>query len=99
MSWIALEDEVGAIVHLLGDDSLSGPFNLTSPNPVTNAEFTRVLGRVLARPTVATVPAIAIRLAFGEMGENTILASQRVMPQRLLAATVLGKPVSISVPG
>jgi hypothetical protein len=53
---------------------------------VTNAEFTQVLGRVLARPTLATVPAIAIRLAFGEMGENTILASQRVMPQRLLAA-------------
>ena len=86
LSWIALDDAVHALSFMMRDASLRGPVNLVAPNPVTNAEFTQVLGRVLGRPTVATVPAIAIRLAFGEMGENTILASQRVMPQRLLAA-------------
>ena len=86
LSWIALDDAVQALSFMMREASLRGPVNLVAPNPVTNAEFTQVLGKVLSRPTVATVPAIAIRLAFGEMGENTILASQRVMPQRLLAA-------------
>ena len=86
LSWIALDDAVQAVSFMMREPSLRGPVNLVTPNPVTNAEFTQVLGRVLGRPTIATVPAIAIRLAFGEMGENTILASQRVMPQRLLAA-------------
>lgn len=85
-SWIALDDAVQALTFMMEAESLRGPVNMVAPNPVTNAEFTTVLGRVLGRPTVATVPAIAIKLAFGEMGEHTVLASQRVMPQRLLEA-------------
>lgn len=85
-SWIALDDAVQAISYMMREMSMRGPVNLVAPNPVTNAEFTEAVGRVLGRPTIATVPAIAIRLALGEMGEHTVLASQRVMPQRLLEA-------------
>lgn len=85
-SWIALDDAVQAISYMMREMSMRGPVNLVAPNPVTNAGFTEAVGRVLGRPTLATVPAIAIRLALGEMGENTVLASQRVMPQRLLEA-------------
>lgn len=85
-SWIALDDAVQGLTYMMREMSMRGPVNLVAPNPVTNAEFTEAVGRVLGRPTLATVPAIAIRLALGEMGENTVLASQRVMPQRLLEA-------------
>jgi uncharacterized protein (TIGR01777 family) len=85
-SWIALDDEVAAIRFLIGTPTLAGPVNVTSPRPVTNAEFTRILGRVLGRPTLMTVPAAALRLAFGEMADRTILASQRAHPARLLDA-------------
>ena len=85
-SWIALDDAVGGLSYMLRDTTLRGPVNLVAPNPATNAEFTRALGDVLGRPTIAPVPGAAIRLAFGEMGADTILASQRVMPQRLLEA-------------
>ena len=85
MSWIALEDEVSAIVHLLGDDSLSGPFNLTSPNPVTNAEMTKAIGAALHRPTLIPAPAFALKTALGaEMAEELLLVSQRALPTRLL---------------
>ena len=85
MSWIALEDEVGAIVHVLGDDSLSGPFNLTSPNPVTNADMTKVIGAALHRPTLIPAPAFALKTALGaEMAEELLLVSQRALPTRLL---------------
>ena len=85
MSWIAVQDAVGAIMHLLNRRSFSGPANLVARNPVSNAEFTKSLGRVLRRPTVATVPAFILRLILGrEMAEETVLASQRVMPKRLL---------------
>ena len=86
VSWVGLDDVVHAMSFMIATASLRGPVNLVAPNPVTNAEFTNALGRVLGRPTIATVPEFAIKLAFGEMGENTILASQRVMPQRLLGA-------------
>lgn len=83
LSWITLPDEVAAIHHVLGTDSLRGPVNLVSPNPVTNREFTQTLGAVLRRPTVFPVPAFAVRLLFGEMGQELLLASTRVEPRRL----------------
>ena len=86
MSWIALDDVVRALHFLLVTDSLAGPVNLTAPNPVTNADFARTLGHVLHRPAVATVPALALRLMFGEMADTMLLAGQRVLPRKLLAA-------------
>ncbi len=80
MSWIGLHDQVALILWLLAHEGIRGPVNAVAPNPVTNAEFARILGAVLARPALVPVPAIALRLAFGEMAEATILASQRVMP-------------------
>jgi uncharacterized protein len=65
-------------------DSLEGPVNVVAPTPVTNAEFTRVLGRVLLRPTIMPMPAFAARLALGEMANELLLSSQRVRPTRLL---------------
>src|SRR5262249_20918529 len=72
-SWIHVGDMVGAIHHLLGTTTLSGPINLVAPNPVTNAEFTRVLGHVLHRPTFFPMPVFAARLAFGEMADALLL--------------------------
>src|SRR5215212_5302765 len=82
-SWVALDDVVGAILHALEDDSVEGPVNVGSPNPLTNAEYTKVLGRVLNRPTVFAVPAPAIRIAIGGMADALLLASQRVEPVKL----------------
>ncbi len=86
MSWIALEDQLRAIQFALATDSLNGPVNLTAPNPVTNAEFAAVLGRVLERPAIVPAPAFVLELLFGEMARATILAGQRVLPAALLAA-------------
>ncbi len=83
MSWIALDDVIGAIYHSLYTESLSGPVNTVSPQPVRNSEFTKTLGRVLKRPTIAPVPALGVRLLFGEMGDELLLASARVEPQKL----------------
>jgi hypothetical protein len=85
MSWIALDDVIGAIRHALATDALRGPVNVVAPAPVTNAEFTRTLGRVLGRPTLVPLPAFAARLALGEMADELLLASQRVVPARLQA--------------
>jgi len=82
-SWVGLDDAVGAIQHALVTPGLSGPVNVVAPNAVTNAEFTRTLGRVLARPTLFPVPVFAARLAFGEMADALLLASARVVPERL----------------
>jgi uncharacterized protein len=84
VSWIGLHDTVGAIMYALSNDTLSGPVNLGAPNPVTNAELATTLARVLRRPAILPVPATALRLVFGEMGEATLLASQRMRPRRLL---------------
>ncbi|HXK08581.1 MAG TPA: TIGR01777 family oxidoreductase [Vicinamibacteria bacterium] len=84
-SWVSLDDVVGAIRHALTTPGLVGPVNVVAPNPVTNAEFTRTLGRVLARPTFFPVPAAAARLALGEMADALLLASARIVPQRLEA--------------
>lgn len=83
MSWVALDDVVEAIRFALGRDTLEGPVNVTAPTPVSNEEFTRVLGRVLGRPAVLAVPAFALRLALGQMAEETVLVSQRAVPTRL----------------
>jgi len=86
MSWIDLQDILGAIHHLLKTDSLNGPVNLAAPNPVTNAEFTKILASVLHRPAIFPVPAFAARLAFGQMADELLLASQRVEAGKLLAS-------------
>jgi uncharacterized protein (TIGR01777 family) len=83
-SWIHVEDIVGGIHHAIGTESLSGPVNFVAPNPVRNAEFTKVLASVLGRPAFFPVPEFAVRLAFGKMaGEELLLASQRVEPGKL----------------
>jgi uncharacterized protein len=86
MSWISLHDAVEAILFLLERRSLRGPVNLTAPEPVTNAAFTRALGKALHRPALLRVPAFALRLAMGEMANQTLLASQRVYPNKLTHA-------------
>jgi uncharacterized protein len=83
--WIALEDEVRALRFLI-DSQLSGPVNLVGPAPVTNLELTKALGEVMNRPTVFPIPAFAIRLLYGEMGETLATVSNRVIPQVLLDA-------------
>jgi hypothetical protein len=83
MSWITLDDAVGAIRHALSTEGLHGPVNAVSPQPVTNRGFTKTLGRVLGRPTLFPMPAFAARLAFGEMADALLLASARVVPDRL----------------
>lgn len=85
MSWIARTDVVAAMLHVMDTPGVSGPVNFVAPNPVRNAEFAKTLGEVLHRPAVLPVPALALRLVFGEMARATILASQRVQAQRLLA--------------
>jgi uncharacterized protein (TIGR01777 family) len=83
MSWIALDDLVGVIHHALITDTLQGPVNAVTPHPVTNAAFTKTLGRVLRRPTLVPLPAFAARAVFGEMADALLLASIRVEPARL----------------
>lgn len=80
--WISLEDEIRALIALIEND-LSGPVNLTAPNPVTNAELTRAIGEVLRRPTVFPTPVVALRALYGEMGETLATVSNRVLPTRL----------------
>ncbi|MFG2641468.1 TIGR01777 family oxidoreductase [Streptomyces sp. NPDC048370] len=84
-SFISLHDEVAALRHLVDTESLSGPVNLTAPEPVTNREVSAAMGRVLRRPALLTVPAPALRLALGEFAAD-VLGSQRVLPSRLLAS-------------
>lgn len=84
--WISLDDEVGAIRFALEHPEVSGPVNLTGPEPVTNAEFTRVAGEVLHRPTVVAVPAFALRLALGEFADVGVLSGQRAVPRVLLGS-------------
>jgi hypothetical protein len=83
-SWIALADAVAALSYALGNDALQGAVNFTAPYPVTNAELTKTLGRVLRRPTILPLPAFAAKLVIGELAEEGLLASQRVLPKRLL---------------
>jgi uncharacterized protein len=85
-SWIALDDALGAICHALTTDHLAGPVNGVAPQTVTNAQFTAALGHVLRRPTLAIVPAWAVRALLGQMADELLLASARVVPRRLIEA-------------
>jgi uncharacterized protein (TIGR01777 family) len=83
-SWITLEDVCGAMLHALSTDSISGPLNATAPNPVTNNEFTKALGKVLFRPTLIPIPTPGLELLFGaEMADEVLIAGQKVVPAKL----------------
>jgi uncharacterized protein (TIGR01777 family) len=84
LSWVSLDDVVGAYLHALTNEDLVGAVNATSPNPVTNAEFTEVLARVLGRPAFLHVPAIAPKLVLGELADELLFTSMRAHPVRLL---------------
>lgn len=86
MSWIDIHDVVGAIHHILKTDLVEGPVNVVAPKPVANAEFTKILANTLSRPAIFPVPAFAARLAFGQMADELLLASQRVEPAKLIAS-------------
>lgn len=86
MSWLSMDDAVGAVRFAIERSDLSGAVNATAPSPVTNAEFTETLARVVHRPAIFPVPAFALNLMFGEMARATLLASQRVIPRRLQSA-------------
>jgi uncharacterized protein len=86
MSWIHIQDWVGALHHILKSDLLQGPVNVVATRPVTNAEFTRILGSILSRPTIFPLPAPVAKLAFGQMAEEVLLASQRVEPNKLVSS-------------
>ena len=84
LSWIGMDDTVGAIYHLLMRPDVAGPVNLVAPSPITNADFTRILGRVLSRPAILPVPAVMVKAVFGEMGKEVVLGGTRVSPEKLL---------------
>lgn len=86
ISWISRDDLVGAIHHAIFTDSLKGPVNAVSPEPVTNADFVRTLGTILHRPSAVPLPALAVKLMLGEMGEALLLTSTRVTPNQLTQA-------------
>ena len=86
MSWVSLDDVVGIINFVLENEDIHGPVNAVAPNPVTNAEFTKALGKELYRPTILPLPEFAVNLVFGEMGDALLLDSTRVVPKRLLEA-------------
>jgi uncharacterized protein (TIGR01777 family) len=83
-SWVSLDDAIGVIFHAAGTRSLEGPVNVVSPDPVRNEEFTSILGSVLGRPTMLTVPAGVLRRTMGRMADELLLSSARVMPERLV---------------
>ena len=83
MSWITIEDLVGVLDYAIHNGSLHGPVNAVSPNPLTNQDFSIMLGRVLSKPSFLALPAFAARIAFGEMADALLLASARVLPTRL----------------
>jgi NAD dependent epimerase/dehydratase family enzyme len=85
-SWIDIDDLVGAVLHVMKTETLRGPVNVVAPSPLTNAEFTKTLASVLSRPAILPMPAFAARLAFGQMGDELLLASQRVEPAKLIAS-------------
>jgi uncharacterized protein (TIGR01777 family) len=86
LSWIALDDLVASVIHLIHTETVRGAVNATSPNPVTNAEFTKTLGAALRRPTVLPVPTLALKAMFGrDMVDEMLLAGQRVLPRALEA--------------
>jgi len=93
MSWIDVQDLVGAILHILKTDLLQGPVNMVAPKPLTNAEFTATLASVLHRPAIFPLPTLVVKTVFGEMGDAILLSSQRVEPTRLVGT---GYPFAFS---
>lgn len=96
MSWIHIDDVVDAILFLIDNDSLSGPFNFTSPEAVTNETFIHELASTLHRPCFVTMPEFVVKILFGEMGETLLLKGQRVVPNKLLNSGYQFKFPSIS---
>ena len=93
MPWISIADEVGSDpVSVSADTSVSGPVNLTAPNPVRNADYTAAIGHVLHRPTLAAVPSFALRVALAGFADEGALVSQRVVPRKLLDAGFRRRP-------
>jgi uncharacterized protein (TIGR01777 family) len=86
MSWIAMEDLLGALLHLLATPTLSGPVNLGAPEPVQQATFAKTLGRAIGRPSFMPLPGFAVKAMFGEMGETIVLGGTRMVPKALLAS-------------
>jgi len=96
VSWISLRDAIAAIEFLIDDQGLRGAANLVSPKPVRNREFTLAMGRALHRPTIFAVPKFVLRMMLGEMADETILASARVLPEVLMAEDFRFADVDIS---
>ena len=84
VSWITIHDLIGAFHHCLMTDSLHGPVNIVAPNPVTNRDYGRTLAAVLHRPYLFTIPALVLRILFGEMADGALLGSAKVQPRKLL---------------
>jgi hypothetical protein len=95
MSWVSLDDLVSATIHLIKTPS-KGVYNITSPNPVTNAEFTKTLAKALHRPAFLSVPAPLLRLLPGQMGQELLLTSERVIPERLLSEGFIFKDLRLN---
>ncbi len=85
MSWVHVDDVVGMLLHAANDSMMRGPFNTVGPEPVTNRDFTKALGRAVHRPTLFPVPPFMLKLAIGDFAE-ILLASQRCLPKRMQAA-------------
>lgn len=85
-TWVSLDDEVGAIEHLMNSTSVEGAVNVVAPDPITNSDFTRALGRALRRPALMMVPPFALRLIWGGLADEALLSSQRAVPERLMAS-------------
>jgi NAD dependent epimerase/dehydratase family enzyme len=83
MSWIGLDDAIGALHFLMINDQARGAFNVVAPHPATNRQFTHTLAAVLKRPAFASIPSVVIRTLFGEMGDQLILRGQAALPKRL----------------
>ncbi|WP_299873926.1 TIGR01777 family oxidoreductase [uncultured Cocleimonas sp.] len=86
MSWIHMDDLVGIIRYAIEHESISGPINGTAPEPVTNKEFSKTLGKVLKRPTIFPMPSFVVKLLFGQMGEELLLSGQKVIPEKICQA-------------
>jgi uncharacterized protein (TIGR01777 family) len=86
VSWITIDDLVSSITFALNNEDLQGPYNATAPNPVTNGDFAKALGRVLGKPAILPTPAFVARWLFGQMADEALLASAKVIPQKLLDA-------------
>jgi hypothetical protein len=85
-SWVNIDDLIGAIQHVIKTDTLQGAVNVVAPSPIRNADFTKTLASVLSRPAIFPMPAFAARLVFGQVGDELLLASQRVEPAKLMAS-------------